>query len=335
MSWKVLITGSAMNVTGLQAIQALRDAGCEVFDSQRYGQIPAPDLIGLLQGVDAVIAGIEPYTDAIFSAPGVEKLKIISRWGVGYDAVDLAAATKHGVIVANTPGLLNEAVADYTFALLLALARNVHEGHRTMKAGEWTPGWGGDVAGKTLGILGCGRIGQAVAKRASGFNLKLIGCDTSPNKEAIELGIHFVSFDELFEQSDFLCIHAALTPQNRGLIGEAQLRRMKPTAYLINTARGALIDEAALVKALTEKWIAGAALDAFVKEPLPVDHPLRHAPNVLLTPHQASFGYDTGRAVSDLATQAILDLKAGKRPPFVVNPDVLKSVSLRSQIAPL
>ncbi len=321
-----------MSVTGQPALQTLRNADCEIIDSLQYGQIPASQLVPLLQDVDAVLAGIEPYTDAIFSAPGVERLKIISRWGVGYDAIDLAAATKHGVIVANTPGLLNEAVADYTFALLLALSRNVAEGHRTMRNGEWTPGWGGDVAGKTLGIIGCGRIGQAVARRASGFNLRLLGYDLKPNPEAVKLGVQPVTFDDLLAQSDFVCLHAALTPENRGLIGEAQLRKMKPTAYLINTARGALIDEMALVRALQEKWIAGAALDAFVKEPLPIDHPLRHAPNLLLTPHQASFGYDTGKAVSDLAAQAILDVKAGQRPQFVVNTDVLASPVLRSKI---
>jgi len=173
------------------------------------------------------------------------------------------AATRQGIVVAYTPGFLNETVADYAFALLLALARRVHEGHLTMRGGQWQSAWGHDVHGKTLGILGCGRIGQAMARRATGFNMRLIGYDPAPSPEAKKIGLKFVSLDQLLAESDFLSLHAALTPDNRGLIGEAQLRKMKRDAYLINTARGALVDETALVRALQEGWIAGAALDAY------------------------------------------------------------------------
>ena len=235
-------------------------------------------------------------------------------------------------MLAYTPGLLNETVADFAFALLLALARRVHIGHLTMTAGQWQGVWGNDVFGKTLGILGCGRIGQAVARRAAGFNMRLLGYDISPNAEAEKLGVRFVSLDELLAQSDFLSLHAALTPQNRGLLGQTELRKMKPTSYLINTARGALIDEAALVRALRENWIAGAALDAFIVEPLPADHPLRTAPNVLLTPHLASFARETGERVSVTSAQAIVDLMSGRRPQFVVNPEVYKSSVLRAPL---
>jgi phosphoglycerate dehydrogenase-like enzyme len=162
--------------------------------------------------------------------------------------------------------------------------------------------------------------------------MRLLGFDIVRNAEAEKLGIEFVSLDELLAQSDFVTLHAALTPETRNLIGEAQLRKMKPSAYAINTARGAIMDEAALLRALTEKWIAGAALDAFVIEPLPPDHPLRTAPNVLLTPHQASFGYDTGARVSEAAAQAIVDLHAGRRPRWVVNPEVFDSPALRARL---
>ena len=252
---------------------------------------------------------------------------MISRWGVGYDAVDVAAATAQGIVVAYTPGLLNETVADFAFALLLSAARRVHVGHMAMSQGQWTPAWGHDVFGKTLGIVGCGRIGQAMGRRGSGFNMRLLAYDICPDPKAP--GVSYVSLEELLAESDFVSLHAAVTPANRGLIGEAQLRQMKPTAYLINTARGALVDEAALAQALQERWIAGAALDAFVVEPLATNHPLRGCPNLLLTPHLASFARETGERVSATAAQAIVDHMKRQRPQFVVNPSVFASAQLR------
>ena len=163
--------------------------------------------------------------------------------------------------------------------------------------------------------------------------MRLIAYDVQPNAEALKLGVKFVSFDELLAESDFLSLHSALTPQNRGLIGKAQLRKMKRTAYIINTARGALIEDIALSHALQEGWIAGAALDAFITEPLPADHILRKTPNVLLTPHLASFARETGERVSHCAAQAIVDLKNGKRPQFVVAPEVFASSSLRANLS--
>jgi phosphoglycerate dehydrogenase-like enzyme len=228
--------------------------------------------------------------------------------------------------------MLNETVADYAFSLLCALARRVHEGHESMRRGEWRLAWGHNIHGKTLGIVGCGRIGQAMARRAAGFNMRLLGYDIAPNEDARKLGIQFVSLEQLLEQTDFLSLHAALTPQNRGLLGEAQLRRMKPNAYIINTARGALLDENALVHAVTEKWIAGAALDAYVVEPLPKDHPLRSAPNVLITPHQASCSYETGEQVSDAAVDAIIELMNGRKPRWVVDSTVYRSEVLRAAV---
>ena len=332
MSWKVLITARTLNEVGGAATKLLREAGCELIVPPKFGPLPAETLQPLLQGTDAVFASMDKFTAEVLSSPAAASLKIISRWGVGYDAIDVPAATRQGIVVAYTPGLLNETVADFAFALLLALARRVHIGHLNMSSGQWQGAWGNDVFGKTLGILGCGRIGQAVARRASGFNMRLLGYDVAPSAEAEKLGVHFVSLDELLAQSDFLSLHAALTRENRGLLGETQLRKMKPTAYLINTARGALVDEAALVRALHEQWISGAALDAFVVEPLPADHPLRKAPNLLLTPHLASFARETGERVSLTAAQAIVDLMLGRKPQLVVNPEVFKSGSLRAKL---
>jgi len=201
-----------------------------------------------------------------------------------------------------------------------------------MREGKWTAGWGHDIGGKTLGLIGCGRIGQAVARRASGFNMRVLGYDLTPHPDAKALGIQFVSLEQLLAESDFVSLHAALTPESRGLIGETQLRKMKSSAYLVNTARGAIVDESALLHALKENWIAGAAVDAYAVEPLPAEHPLRSAPNLLLTPHQASFGVETGARVSEAAAQAIVELHAGRKPRWVVNPDVYKSPSLRAAV---
>jgi phosphoglycerate dehydrogenase-like enzyme len=332
MSWKVLITARTLTEVGKEAVTLLRAAGFELTIPPRFGPYPAAELQPLLPGHDAVFASMDKFTAAVLSSPEAANLKLISRWGVGYDAIDIPAATERGVVVAYTPGLLNETVADFAFALLLSAARKVHIGYQNMACGEWRGAWGNDVFGKTLGIIGCGRIGQAMARRAAGFTMRLLAYDVHPDPAAEKLGVHFVSLDELLAESDFVTLHAALTPENRGLIGEEKLRKMKRSAYLINTARGALVDEAMLAHALREGWIAGAALDAFVVEPLPSEHPLRDAPNLLLTPHLASFARETGERVSTTAAQAIVDLAGGRKPRFVVNPEVYQSPRLRASL---
>src|SRR5688500_4071630 len=248
MSWKVLITARTLDEVGQQAVALLKKAGCQLIIPPKYGPHPAETLLKLLPGNDAVFASMDKFTAEVLGSGAASDLKLISRWGVGYDAIDVPAATKNGIVVAYTPGLLNETVADFAFGLLLALARRIHLGHMHMREGKWQGSWGHDVHGKTLGILGCGRIGTAMARRATGFGMRLLSFDVCKNPEAEKLGVEPVPFDRLLEESDFVSLHAALTIENRGLIGEAQLRKMKPTAYLINTARGALIDEAALAK---------------------------------------------------------------------------------------
>lgn len=321
-----------MNIVGDPAVLALREAGCRVTLAPPTGPFPKDELLNYIQGADGVIVGVDRFDAAVLESTAAENLKIISRWGVGYDSVDLLAATRLGILVTNTPGLLDEAVADYTFSLILAAARGVGEGHHTMRQGEWAPQWGEDVSGKMLGIIGYGRIGRAVAKRAAGFNMRILAHDLFPPKEPVTPAAEFVSLNELLEQSDYVCLHAAMTPENRGMIGREQLQRMKESAFFINTARGALVDESALVEALHLGKIGGAALDAFGEEPLPAEHPLRKAPRLLMTPHQASFGRDTGRKVCAAAMQAVLDAAAGVTPKFVVNKDVLASPALRVKL---
>jgi D-3-phosphoglycerate dehydrogenase / 2-oxoglutarate reductase len=330
MSWRILITARTLDVVGKQAVALLRDAGCDL--AIKPGPHRSDALVSLLEGQDAVFATTDSYTAAVLDSPHAAKLKMISRWGVGYDAIDVNVATSRGIVVCNTPGVLDEAVADFTFTMLLGIARRIHVGHENLRRGVWSGAWGHDVHGKTLGIVGCGQIGQAVARRAKGFDLELLGYDIAPSAAAAKLGITFVPLDELLARSDFVSLHAALTPESRCLMGASQLRRMKPTAYLINAGRGALIDEAALCEALHGGTIAGAALDTFATEPLPPTHPLRDCPNALLTPHFASFARETGEAVSNFAAQAIVDLMRGTKPRFVVNPSVFGSSALRARV---
>jgi phosphoglycerate dehydrogenase-like enzyme len=328
--WSILLTARAGFEAGSRARETLRAAGCRVTVADPFGPLDEEVLAVALHGHDAVLASSDAYTAGLFARPEVAQLKVVSRWGVGLDCVDLAAATRAGVVVCNTPGLLDEAVADYAWALLLAVARRVDAGQDLLRRGEWAVAWGHEIHGKTLGIVGCGRIGRAVARRAAGFGMRVLGHD--PQVTAAD-GIELVPLDRLLATSDFVTLHAALTPANRGLIGGRELALMKPSAYLVNTARGALVDEGALIAALESRGIAGAALDAFAVEPLPASSPLRRGPHLLITPHQAFNSVETGEQVSLVAAEAIVDLMAGRRPRHVANPDVFaapgRRVSLR------
>jgi phosphoglycerate dehydrogenase-like enzyme len=332
MSWKVLITARVFNTVGKAALELLRSTGCEVIIPDQFGPYKFDKLLSSIVGMDATLCSPDAYNAQLLQSPQASALKIISRWGVGYDSIDVPTATREGIVVAYTPGLLNETVADWTWALLLAIARRIPQAHLAMSQGEWMPLWGYDVHGKTLGLVGCGRIGQAVAQRAFGFGMRVIAYDVNPPAGGPASNIEYVSLKELLAQSDFVSIHAALTATSRGLIGETELRQMKPTASLVNTARGPLLDEAALARALTERWIAGAALDVFTAEPLPAESPLRSAPNLVLAPHQASFARETSERVSLAAAQAIVDLMQGRKPRWVVDPGVYESPRLRAPI---
>jgi phosphoglycerate dehydrogenase-like enzyme len=332
VSWRILVTSSAMSKVGMASLDLLRNSGCEIVMAQKMGPLPEAELAPIVPGFDAVLASVDKFTAAILRSPETKQLKVISRWGVGYDSIDIPVATEQGVIVAYTPGLLNNAVADYTMSLLCAVARRVHEAHLMMTQGVWKQQWGGDIYGKTLGIVGCGRIGQAVAKRASGFDMKVIGFDPIRSADAEKAGIRFVSFEELLGTSDFVSLNVALTPETQNLMSAPQFGLMKKTAYLINTSRGPVVDEPALAKALTDGVIAGAALDVFAKEPLAADHILRTTPNLLLSPHQSSWAHETGASVSRAAAEAIIDVMQGRRARWAVDEAVYKSPNLRAKI---
>lgn len=334
MGWRTLVTARAFWVSGREAHAALERAGCEVVKSPEAGPLPEARLIELLQSCDAVVASSDPYNARVLeSCPG---LKIVSRCGVGIDSIDLGAATRLGVIVSNTPGAMTDAVGDYTFALILGIARRVAEGDALMRSGGWGEYPGVLVCGKTLGLIGLGQIGQAVAKRAAGFGMRILAFDPPQAEKGAPHGlppVEFVSLDQLLAESDFVSVHAPALPETRGLFNAARFAQMKPAAYFINTARGALVDDAALVEALEQGRIAGAAIDVYQQEPCPPDHPLRRAPRCLLTPHNAFNAVEAAAAMSRLSAQAVIDLMQARRPVAVCNPAVWESPALRAKEA--
>jgi len=259
------------------------------------------------------------------AAPDV---KIVANMAVGYNNIDVAEATRRGVAVTNTPGVLTDTTADFAWTLLMAVARRVVEADRFLREGKFH-GWGPlmmvgqDVYGKTLGIIGFGRIGRAMARRATGFDMTVLYYDRAPADDETNraLNASLVSMDELLERSDYVSIHTDYNRETHHLISTPQLERMKPTAYLINTARGPIVDEAALVEALRGGQIAGAGLDVFEKEP--EVHPgLIDLPNTVLVPHIASASLDTRTAMATMATDNIIAFMRGERPPNIVNPEV-------------
>jgi len=264
--------------------------------------------------------------------------RIISQYAVGYDNIDVECATKHGVYVTNTPNVLTQATAELTWALILAAARHLVRADRYVRSGEWYrsgTGWhpelflGMELRGKTLGIVGFGRIGRAVARIGSkGFGMSVLYYSRrrAPREVEDEIGAKYVSLETLLQNADVVSIHVPLTPETRGLIGERELRMMKPTAILVNTARGAVVDPDALVKALREGWIAAAGLDVFHEEPLPPDHPLTRLDNVVLAPHIGSATYEARQAMTCAVLENLLAFKAGKVPPNLVNPEVAEKV---------
>ncbi len=284
---------------------------------------PYPTLCKQAAQADALITMLCDQIDAalIESCPN---LKIISQMAVGYDNIDLHAAAQHHIQVGNTPGVLTETTADLTWGLLLAAARRIVEADNEVRNGIWRP-WGPDVLtgldiyGSTIGIIGFGRIGQAVARRARGFNMRILYYSTKPNPAVEqELGAIFTSLDDLLAQSDFITLHARLTPQTQHIIGRPQFERMKPTAVLVNTARGAMVDPAALIWALQKGRIAAAGIDVFDPEPMPTDSPLLAMRNVVITPHIASASKQTRHRMALMTVENTLAGLQGVPLPYPV-----------------
>ena len=279
--------------------------------------------------------GIVTLLSDPISADVIEQLpnlRVIAQYAVGYDNIDLKYATERKIIVTNTPGVLTETTADLTWALILAVSRRIVEADRYVRRGDWKVAWGpelllgSDIHGATLGIVGMGRIGAAVARRACGFEMKILY--SSPPTEADKglqenLGAHRVDMDTLLQNSDIVTVHVPLTAETRHLIGKTELAKMKPSAVLVNTSRGLVIDEEALWQALRSGRLAAAGLDVFAEEPIRPDSPLLELENVVLLPHIGSASTQTRSTMAKMCAENLRAALAGVRPPNIVNPEVL------------
>jgi glyoxylate reductase len=288
----------------------------------------ADELAGLLRGAAGALTLVTDRIDGpvLDSEP---QLRVVSNFAVGYDNIDVEAATDHGVLVCNTPGVLTETTADMAWALLMATARRIVEGADYVRAGNWKT-WGPtlllgrDVHHATLGIIGLGRIGKEMAKRARGFEMEILAYDEYLDEAfAAEMGVTYVSLDELLARSDFVTLHCVLTPETYQLIGREELVKMKPEAILINAARGPVVDTDALTDALRDGTILAAGLDVTDPEPIPADHPLVGMSNVIIVPHVASASVDTRNQMAVMAATNLLQGLRGERPTNLVNPEVL------------
>jgi phosphoglycerate dehydrogenase-like enzyme len=318
---KVLI--APMTLAGIDGafVRVLREAGLELVYPNTGTQLVEEELLLWLPGIKASLAGSEPYTARVLEAN--PQLRVIARVGVGYDAVDVEAATKHGCVVTITPGTNEGAVAEHAFGLMIGLARDLVNQHLGVKAGGWPRRALLPLRGQTLGIAGLGRIGKAVALRGAAFGMRLLAYDPVPDKTfADNHGVTFVPLERLLAESDFLTLHLPVTAETRYLINRRTLALMKPTAFLINTARGAIVNEADLLEALRNNRLAGAGLDVFEEEP-PGKHPLFELDNVVLTPHAAGGDVQSRDDMALSAAQAIVSLARGEWPgEKIVNPEV-------------
>ena len=298
---------------------------CEVTVYPEDVRLPLAQLAAACREVEGLVAsGAQVSTELLEQAP---HLRVVSTVGVGYDNIDVAACTRRRILVTNTPGVVTEATADLCFALLMAVARRLVEADRHVREGhwqywQWRNMWGTNPSGKTLGIYGFGRIGQAVARRARGFSMRIIyhSKDRPTPEQEQELGAQYVNRETLLHEADFLTLHVPLAPDTHHLIGVTELALMKPTAFLINTSRGKVVEEAALVEALQSKRIAGAALDVFEFEPQ--IHPaLLAMPNVVVSPHMGTATSETRLAMAMKTAENLVAALVGRRPPNLVNPE--------------
>ena len=301
---------------------------CEVEYWERPERPPREEVLRQVKDKEGLICLLTEKVneELLQEAP---KLKIAANVAVGFDNIDVAACTKRGVVATNTPGVLDETTADFAWTLLMAVGRRLLEGDGLARSGKWN-GWdldqlvGTDVWGKTLGIVGFGRIGRAMARRASGFQMRVIYADAvraAPNVET-ELGAEYRDMNSLLAEADFISLHTPLLPETRGLFNTEKFGRMKRTAFLINTSRGLVVNEDDLVAALEGGKIAGAALDVFENEPM--IHPGLRRPNVVLAPHIASASLETRAKMAVMAAENVVALLQGRRPANILNPEVLK-----------
>jgi glyoxylate reductase len=311
---------------------------CDV--SLHHGHRPPArkQMLKAIAGKNGIVCMLSDRIDKEAMDVAGPKLEVISSYSTGFEHIDVAEATRRGIYVTFTSDILAETTADLTFALMLACARNIVQGDEFVRQGKWKYGWapdlmlGYDVYRTTLGIIGMGRIGSAVARRAKGFDMKVIYYSRKRRMDLeAEIGIKYVEMDELLEQSDFISLHTSLNPKSFHMIDRSKFRKMKKTAFVINTARGQLINQEDLAIALKSGQIAGAGLDVFEVEPLPGPDPLTKMKNVVLLPHIGSATYNTRSRMSVIAAQNLLNVLNGIAPPYLVNPEVMNIRPLQSQ----
>jgi D-3-phosphoglycerate dehydrogenase len=321
---KVLVALPTVHEHLHAALERLRAAGCEIVFNPHGRTFSEDELGAALPEVVATIAGTEPYTERVFAA--APQLKVVARSGVGYDAIDVAAATRHRVAIAMGFGANHNAVADFAFSLMAALASKLIPYHALVADGRWQRSAHMPLWEATAGIIGLGRIGQALARRCRGFEMRVLAYDVLPDAGfARQHGVELVDLATLFAAADFVSVHAPHTAETHKIVNRERIALMKPTAFLVNTARGGLVDEGALAEALRDRRIAGAGLDVFEIEPLPPQSPLRDLPNVVMTPHCAGSNLDAIAAMADRCVDNVLALLEDRDPgaDYVLNPEVI------------
>jgi D-3-phosphoglycerate dehydrogenase / 2-oxoglutarate reductase len=317
----VLVTDYTWRSTAPEA-EVLGEVGAKLLEAKTGSE---DELLSLVPQADAILTCFAQVPASVIRAG--KKLQVVGRYGIGVDNIAVDEATRLGIPVTNVPAYCLDEVAEHAMALLLACARGVARYHVAVHEGNWSlqsamPLF--RVRGQTLGILGFGKIGQTLAEKARGFAMRIVAHDPLMSADVVRRqGVEPVSLDELLAQADFLTIHTPLTSETRGLLNAERLRCMKPTAFVINTARGAIIDQDALLQALQGGWIAGAALDVFVPERMPADHPLLALPNVIATPHVAFYSQESVLELEIKAATNVAAILSGRRPDAIVNPEVL------------
>jgi len=316
VSKKVLVTALSFSRYSQEPRKILEKAGFYLIWNKEGRPLQEEELIERIKGVDALIVGVDQITEKVIAA--ADKLRIICKHGVGVDNINLDAATGRGIMVINAPHSNYTSVADLTFGLLIAAARKIPYADMITKKGKWNRIVGREVWGKTIGIVGTGRIGLAVAQRARGFDMKILAYDKFPNIQAAnEIGFNYVSLEKLLSLSEFVSLHLPLTKETRHLINEKTLSLMNPEAILINTARGELVDEKALYQALKEKRLTGAALDVYAEEP-PLNSKLLTLSQVITTPHIGASTHEANYRMGCAVAESIIKFFAGKIPDYVV-----------------
>ncbi len=299
-----------------EVLESMNAAGC-LFLPHTFQNAPSEEeMIAHIGAADVLISGTEPVTERVLAA--APRLKVISKHGVGYENIDLAAAKARGIAVAIAGGSIAESVADMALTLILVLARQIVQGNGSVKAGKWGRFVGIELREKVLGIVGLGQIGKGVARRAKGFGMRIVAYDTYQDAQfAASWGVEYLPLAALLMRSDFVTLHAPVTQETRTLIGVEQLAQMKPSAFLINTARGELVDEMALYEALSQGKLAGAASDVFVKEP-PGDNPLLKLENFIAMPHSAGQTVEGLRKMGEITAENALRVLRGEEPLYRV-----------------